>query len=124
MTAAPGEPGDRAPRPPADVRCLHQRVDEEQHAAGDEEGSEGVEVRQPCADPVALEQDESTGETNGAEGDVDEQHPAPARPLGEQAAEEDAGGAADPGDCSPDAKGGVAVAGGTERARQRRQRGR
>ena len=43
-----GEPGDRAPCAPADVGCLDQRVDEQQHAAGHEQGTEGIEVREPA----------------------------------------------------------------------------
>jgi hypothetical protein len=67
-----GELGDRSRCAPTHIRRLDERVDEEQHAAGDEEGSEGVEVREPGADPVALEQREGADEGNSAEGDVDE----------------------------------------------------
>ena len=99
-----GELCDRAGRAPADVGCLHERVDEQQHPAGDEQGAKGVEVRQCCRlAALLLEQEEGAGEGDRAEGDVDEEHPAPARAFGEQAAEEDAGGAADAGDGRPDA---------------------
>ena len=115
-----GEPGDRAPRAPADVRCLHQRVDEQQHAAGHEEGTEGIEVREPAAVTRSfLSRRNAPTKREHAEGDVDEQHPAPARSLREQAAEEDAGGAADPRDGCPYAEGGVAVTRAAKRARQR-----
>src|SRR6266542_713532 len=121
--ARDGELGERPCRAPADVGCLHERVDEEQHAAGDEEGAERVEVGQGCwLAALLLEQEEGADEGDRAERDVDEQHPAPAGPLGEQAAEEDAGGAADAGDRSPDTEGRVAVTRGSEGARQGRQR--
>jgi hypothetical protein len=63
--------GDRAGRAPADVRRLHERVDEQQHAAGDEQGSECVEVREPRADPLAVEQREG----DRAQGHGHEQDP-------------------------------------------------
>jgi hypothetical protein len=120
-----GELGDRARRAPADVGCLHERVDEQQHPTGHEQGAQRVEVRQGCRlAALPLEQEEGTEKSERAEGDIDEQHPAPARPLGKQAAEQHAGSAADARDGSPDTEGGVAVTRRTKRARQRRQRGR
>ena len=107
------------PAPQPTVRCLHERVDQLEHAAGHEEGAEDIEVLQPAgAYALALEQDEGPDQGDRAEGDVDEQHPAPARSLRQQAAEEDAGGAADPRDGRPHAEGGVAVTRAAEGARQ------
>ena len=118
------EPGDRAPRAPANVGRLHQGVDEQQHAAGHEEGTEGIEVRQPAgAHALAVEQGEGAQERDRAEGDVYEQHPAPAGSFREQSAEEDAGGAADPRNGCPHAEGGVAVTCAAKRARQRGEGG-
>ena len=117
-----GELRDRAGRAPADIGRLHEGVDEQQHPAGDEQGAERVEAPRPGSHPLLLEQCEGAGEGDQAERDVDEQHPAPAGPFGEQSAEADACGAADPRDCCPDAERGVAVTGGTERAREARER--
>src|SRR2546430_9288589 len=69
-----------------------------------------------------LEEAEVAEESELAEGDVEEQNPAPAGSLRKQAAEQDADCAADPGDGRPDAEGGVPVTRGAERAGQRRQR--
>ena len=69
---------------------------------------EGVEVGEPSRPALALQQDERAGEDDGAERDVDEQHPAPTRTFCEQTAEQDARGAADAGDRRPGSKSAVA----------------
>src|SRR5262249_32313198 len=103
---------------------LHQRVDEKKHPAGRQERAERVELRGPGRAAVALEQHEGADERDGREGDVHEQHPPPARPLGQETTEEDAGGTAETRDGRPGAEGGMRLAAGAENRRQRRQRGR
>jgi hypothetical protein len=112
------EASDRACRAPADVRCLHERVDQQQHPAGDEERAERVEVREPGRSTLTLEQREGADESDGGEGDVHEQHPAPSRSLGQETTEEDSGGTAKTRDGRPGAEGGIPLA---ARAEDRRQ---
>ena len=64
---------------------------------------------EPRAAPVAGDQPEDRAEHEHAAIGVDEHHPAPAGALGQQAAEEHAGGGGEPADAAPDAERLVAV---------------
>jgi hypothetical protein len=83
---------DRASRPPALIRRFHQREDEQQHPAGDQCAAEEVEVGQRRTTTFAGDQQEDRPEQHRRDRRVHEQHPAPPRPFGEHAAQEDAGG--------------------------------
>jgi hypothetical protein len=85
------ELADRPRFAPANVGCLHERVDEQQHSGGGEDPAERVEVRERLAWLVA-DQVEDRGEYEQADRGVYEQHPAPAGTGGQQTAEEHAGG--------------------------------
>jgi hypothetical protein len=73
---------------------------------------------------VVADEAERAGEDERAEREVDEQHPAPARALREDAAEEHAGCCAESGDRAPDAERLVAVDAFLERRGHERERGR
>ena len=107
------------------VGCLYERVHEQEHSAGGEHGAEEVEVRKPCAASLAADQREDSGPSTNTHGDrVDEHHPAPARPLGQQPAEEHADRRGESGDAAPDPERGVALFALLEAGGQDRQRGR
>ena len=114
---------------PAALGCLDQRVDEQEHPAGDEDGAAHVEASPRPQRPIRAEQPERADEDQRAEREVDEQHPAPPRPLRQHSAEEDAGGGAETADRAPDPECLVPVdalleQGGDERERRRcHQRG-
>ena len=119
-----GELADRTRAAPADDRRPHERVDEQQHPAGDQHRSDRVEVREPAAAPLALDQPEDGREHERARDRVDEHHPPPARAIGQQPAEQDTGGRREPTDAAPDAERRVSVLPLPELRRQDRERGR
>ncbi len=119
-----GELADRAGRAPALIGCLHQRVDQQQHPAGDHDGADDVEVRERRAASLTRNQPEDRAEQEHGDRGVDEQHPAPARSLGQHAAEKHPGGRGEPGHATPDAERRVPIGTLPEAGRQQRQRGR
>ena len=114
---------ERLRRAPAGVVGVDERVDEQREAGGDRDRAGDVEVRR--ATLVAALGQQARREQRGGQADrhVDEQHPLPAGPLGQHAAEQHAGGAARAGDRAPDAERLVALGALGERRRDDRQRG-
>ena len=116
--------GDRPRRSPADVDRVDHGVDQQRqarrngHRTGDVKGASGLLA-------TALDQ-RSRGQRRGdqSDRDVDEQHPAPAQPTGEDAAEKHAGGAAGAGDRAPDTQRAVTLRAVGERRGDDRQGGR
>ena len=118
-----GELGDRSGLAPADRGRLHQRVHEQQHPAGGEQGAENVEVLEPRAASLGRDQPEDRAE-NEQHGDrVDEHHPTPSRSLDQQAAKQDADRRGEPRDATPDPEGGVALLALLEARGEDRERG-
>src|ERR1035441_5296951 len=104
-----GDLPERGGRAPANVDGVDQRVDEQGEAGSDRHRAGKVEAPRLRLG-VAFAEDpggqEGAGETDGH---VDEQHPAPAEPAGEDAAEEDAGCSSGAGHGPPDAERAVAL---------------
>ncbi len=117
------EGADGAEAVPADKRLPEQREDQQQQAAGEGGGAEGVELAAVVG--LALG-DEPRGEQGGAQADrhVDPEDPPPAGRVGEHTAEDDAEDGGDSGERPPQAEGLVALGALGERVGQDRQRGR
>jgi hypothetical protein len=118
------KPGDRATRTPADVGHLHKRVDEKEHSGRDQDGSERVEVLERRRAPFAADQPEGAAQQHHADGQVHPEHPAPAWPLREHAAEEDSDRRGETRHRAPGAERLVAVRALVKRRREDRERGR
>ena len=125
-----GEQGDRETEQhqrlggrPAGVVGVHERVDEQRQAGGDGDGARDVEVARAVVTRLGQQ---ARGEQRRGDADrhVDEQHPLPAGPLGEHAAEQHARGAAGTGDRAPDAERLVAFSTLGEHRGHERERGR
>ena len=99
-----GELGDRARRAPALIGRLDEGEDQQQHPGRGENGSAEVEVSQPGAVLLGVDQPEDPAEHEQRGQRVDEHHPAPAWTLGEQAAEQHAGGGGQSTHGAPDAE--------------------
>ena len=110
MTAGGRELADRARRAPADLGRLDQRVDQQQHPGGDEDGAGEVEAARRRAPRSRGDERERAEADEDGDRHVDVEDPAPAGPLGEHAAEDDAGGAGEAGHGGPGAERVVAVA--------------
>jgi hypothetical protein len=119
-----GELTDGAGAPPALVGGPDQGVDQQQHAAGGQRRAGDVEARGPRRGPAAGHQTKGAEQDQRADGQVDEQHPAPSRALGQHTAEEHPGRRGQAGDRAPDAERLVAVVAGVEAGGQDRQPGR
>jgi hypothetical protein len=99
---------DRLGGAPAEVVALDQRVDQRDEAARDEQRAGDVEAAGAL---VPALRHEAQGADDGEHGDrhVHEQHPAPGRVLGQDAAQDETDGRAAGGDGRPDAERAVAL---------------
>ena len=117
-----GQADDRPGRSPADADRVHDGVDEQRQPRGDGDRPGDVER---VAGLLAAALAERAGGERGrdqADRDVDEQHPAPAQPAGQDPAEQHSGGAAGAGHRAPDAERAVALGPVGERGGDDRQR--
>ena len=118
------EDADRLRRAPADGRGPDQRVDERRKPG--RHGHGAGEVKAPAREltPALGDQHRGQERRGDPDGNVYEQHRAPAQRAGQHATEEDAGGGARAGDRTPDRERPVALGpltegGGDERERRR-----
>ena len=118
-----GEFPERPGCAPADGGGVHQDVDQQKHAAGDEAGADRVELPQRGGlGPFAVDEPKRRQEDGGDDRQVDEEHPPPAHLGGEHAAEERSGRARHAGHAAPGADRFDPVAAGVEGRRQNGQR--
>src|SRR5262249_1813765 len=122
--SGPGERSDRAGRAPAHGGGAGQRGDQQQGTGGGEQGAEDVEVGQPPAPPVVLEQDEGAGQHDRDQRGLDQEHPSPAGALGQQAAQQNPGRGPEARHAAPGTQGLVALGAVPERGGQDGQGGR
>jgi hypothetical protein len=119
-----GEPQHGPRRAPTDVDRVDHRVDEQREAGGNRHGAGNVKAFRAVFG-MALEQHPGSQCRRGdTDRDVHEQHPAPAQSAREDAAQQNARGAAGARDGAPDAECTVALRTFRERGRDDRQRGR
>jgi hypothetical protein len=79
---------------PADGGGVHQRVDQEKHAARDETSTDHVEVAQRRRlGPFAVDDEKRRHKDDRYDREVDKEHPSPTHLGGEHAAEEHSGSA-------------------------------
>ena len=116
----PGEPEQRARRAPPDVDCVNHRVHEQREACRDGHSPGNVKAFSAIFRPALEQQPGGEHRRGNADRDVHEQHPAPAQPAGENAAQQDSGGPAGAGDGTPDAQCPVALRAFGERGRDDR----
>ena len=121
-TSAPAISSSVSRRAPAGVDGVDERVDEQREPGGDGDGAGDVEVARLGLGAALLQQARREQRADHADRHVDEQHPAPAQPAREHAAEQHAGGAAGAGDGAPHAERAVALGAFGERRRDDRQR--
>ena len=122
-TDGAGEPQHRRGRSPAGVDGVDDGVDEQRQAGRD--GDRAGEVKRAGGRPRRGSRRASAaraGRRGDTDRDVDEQHPAPAQPAGEDPAEQHAGGAAGARHRAPDPERTVALGALRERGRDDRQR--
>src|SRR5262249_24489605 len=115
---------DRARAPPADRRRVYERIDDAEHADGGEDCADRIEALDRRLLAVVREQTERTGEDERANGQVDEEHPAPTDGLGEHASGKDADDRAERDRRTPDPDRLGAVLALAEGGGQDRERGR
>ncbi len=82
----PGEQRERARRRPAVVHASVQAVHEQQETTRHRGGAERVEPPRAHLGSIGGEEARRQGDQGDPDGDVDEEHPAPPRPVGQQAA--------------------------------------
>src|SRR4029453_12811469 len=103
-----GEDADRPGRGPLPLSALGDAQDEQDKPRGDEHGPWDV-VAMPVRVLALGEQDRGECEPGDAHGNVHEEDPLPGQQVGEDAAQEDAGGGADAADRAPGAERDVAL---------------
>jgi hypothetical protein len=119
-----GDLPDRVGVTPADRGHLHERIDEQQHPARDQDGTTDIEVSKLRASSLPADQPEDPAEHEHGGDRVEEHHPTPTRPFGQQPAEKHAGGGRKPADAAPYSDRRVPVLALLKRGRQDRERGR
>jgi hypothetical protein len=122
QNASRREETDRLGRSPAVVVRLRNREDQGEETAGDEHRAGRVEA---LGERVAAlrEQQRRQPKRREPDRDVDVEDPRPAEPVGQHAAEQDAGDSAEGADRAPHAERGVPLATLRERRHQDRQSG-
>ena len=120
------EDADRLPRVPAPAVALRDAEHEQREAGRDEHRTRDVEALAVLVEALG-EEERAQDQRRDADRDVDEEDPLPREEVGEDAAEEHAGGGADATDRTPAAQGDVALTAfleGRDEDRQRRGRDR
>src|SRR5439155_4609160 len=118
------EPDDRLGGAPANLRSPDERVDQKQHPRSHEHRPWDVETALPALARFAVEERERAEAGEDRDRHVEVEDPAPAGPLGEDAAENDAEGPGETRDGRPRPERQVAVAPVGEGCGQDRERGR
>jgi len=109
-------------RTPTFVRCLYQREDQQQHRPRRKHGPDDIERTALQQRTVSRNQPDDADEHDRRDRWVDEEHPPPARSVGEEATKQHAGRGGKPADATPDAECFVPVSGFGEGGGQDRQR--
>src|SRR3954454_17509898 len=118
---ADGHPRQNSRGAPAEHVAANDAVDQRHHPCGDEKSAREVEVAMPEHAPALRNEATSEEDDGQADRHVDEEDRRPAEPLGQHAAQQDAGGGAETAERAPDAESAVAGCPFLERRRDDRE---